>query len=164
MDELNFFSILQLFVRCKGNHDAHVVYLVPSKPYEYDHPEGTGKDIPPFNSLWYCGIGKDLVMKLQQSELWQSLGLLRNLNDLRQCKAIPTNKRPNPKQRKKRKASTEGLKKMLPVDNVVVNSSMHTNPPENFESHRSCSVSSLVKKRKRSKHRNEMGFRAKKRF
>jgi hypothetical protein len=134
----------------KDNHDSDIVYLVPSRPYEYDHPEGTGKDIPPFNSLWYCGIGKDLVLKLQQSDLWQSQSLLLSLNDLRQNKVIPTNKRPNPKQRQKRKSSTEGA---ITLPQTVAAENVETSLPTDS-----------VKKRKRSKHRNKMGLRTKKRF
>jgi hypothetical protein len=31
------------------------LYLIPQDNYEYHHPEGTGKDIPPFFSSWFIG-------------------------------------------------------------------------------------------------------------
>jgi hypothetical protein len=31
------------------------LYLLPPESYEYDHPDGTGKDIPPFFSAWFIG-------------------------------------------------------------------------------------------------------------
>lgn len=32
-----------------------VFYVLPPDYYEYSHPEGTGKDIPPFYSAWFIG-------------------------------------------------------------------------------------------------------------
>lgn len=32
-------------------------YVLPPDYYEYCHPEGTGKDIPPFYSAWFVGAG-----------------------------------------------------------------------------------------------------------
>ena len=32
-----------------------VFYILPPDYYEYSHPEGTGKDIPPFYSAWFVG-------------------------------------------------------------------------------------------------------------
>lgn len=32
-----------------------VFYVLPPDYYEYSHPEGTGKDIPPFYSAWFVG-------------------------------------------------------------------------------------------------------------
>ena len=36
-----------------------VFYLLPSTSYQYSHPEGTGKDIPPFFSAWFVGMCAD---------------------------------------------------------------------------------------------------------
>ena len=33
-----------------------IAYLLPKQSYQYDHPEGTGKDIPPFYSAWLIGL------------------------------------------------------------------------------------------------------------
>lgn len=32
-----------------------LVYLMPPNSYSYCHPEGTGKDLPPFYSSWFIG-------------------------------------------------------------------------------------------------------------
>ena len=37
------------------NRPRNVMYLLPPDSYEYHHPEGTGKDIPPFFSAWFVG-------------------------------------------------------------------------------------------------------------
>jgi hypothetical protein len=34
----------------------HIFYIVPPSEYEYTHPEGTGKDEPPFFSTWFVGL------------------------------------------------------------------------------------------------------------
>ena len=38
-----------------GGDCPSVFYLIPPDSYEYRHPEGTGKDIPPFFSSWFIG-------------------------------------------------------------------------------------------------------------
>mmetsp|Transcript_7401 Transcript_7401/g.11218 ORF Transcript_7401/g.11218 Transcript_7401/m.11218 type:complete len:371 (-) Transcript_7401:620-1732(-) len=102
-----------------------VVYLIPPEPYEYDHPEGTGHEIPPFASLWFCGFsyrrsnssksntsttnGRVVVTKLKA--FWNRLHeknerhvrLATSIQELVQLNAVPTMKRPNPKQRKKKR-------------------------------------------------------------
>mmetsp|Transcript_4661 Transcript_4661/g.6832 ORF Transcript_4661/g.6832 Transcript_4661/m.6832 type:complete len:400 (+) Transcript_4661:17-1216(+) len=105
-----------------------IMYVVPSKPYEYDHPEGTGKDIAPFASIWYCGIPLDKVDAVKEAFRraygTESVGLpvksrsgkkrqgkhgsmtmpprlVSNLAELKRLNAVPTVKRPNPRQRKK---------------------------------------------------------------
>lgn len=103
-----------------------ILYIVPSKPYEYEHPEGTGKDIPPFTSIWYCGIPIDSVDKVKEAfratygedsvgiglkarkegslaSSSSSPRLVSSLSELKQLSAVPTQKRPNPRQRKKAK-------------------------------------------------------------
>eukprot|EP01083_Nonionella_stella_P065407 171343_1 len=48
-------------VPVQGEDPLDILYVVPSTPYEYAHPEGTGKEIPPFQSIWFCGIPVDKV-------------------------------------------------------------------------------------------------------
>ncbi len=138
-----FFILMPNYVACRNHFRSSILnpisggnavtdpldilYIVPSIPYDYEHPEGTGKDIPPFSSIWYCGIplskvekfkdafriayGKDSVGlpkkeirgidPSQQSSSDSSPRLLFSLEDLKQMNAVPTQKRPNPKQRKK---------------------------------------------------------------
>ncbi len=49
------------------NDPMDIFYVVPSKPYEYIHPEGTGKDYAPFASIWYCGIPLDRVDAVKEA-------------------------------------------------------------------------------------------------
>ena len=82
-----------------------VAYLAPSTPYDYDHPEGTGHEIPPFNSLWFVGVGKENIQGMKNS--WKSRPggprFLESLEDLEKQSIITTQRRPNPRQRKKRR-------------------------------------------------------------
>ena len=101
---------------------SDIMYVVPSIPYEYEHPEGTGKDVPPFASIWFCGIpidkvdqvkdafrrthGKDSVgfptsFSFTQRSKSNTPRLLSSLAELKKIKAVPTMKRPNPRQRRK---------------------------------------------------------------
>mmetsp|Transcript_13305 Transcript_13305/g.19044 ORF Transcript_13305/g.19044 Transcript_13305/m.19044 type:complete len:301 (-) Transcript_13305:81-983(-) len=41
------------------NGGVTILFVVPAHSYHYDHPEGTGKQQPPFNSIWFCGIPND---------------------------------------------------------------------------------------------------------
>lgn len=36
---------------------TYITYILPPDNYEYTHPEGTGKDQPPFYSSWFVGTG-----------------------------------------------------------------------------------------------------------
>jgi len=158
-----------------------ILYVVPSTPYEYEHPEGTGKDLPPFSSIWFCGIpaGKvDAAKKaFRKTHGENSVGILQNgqsqsdsprlvstLQELRALGAVPTAKRKNLKQRLKVK------RKLEQADNYAVgtpttarneikavsqkNNNQSTAPTPNPASHNG----------KKSKHRDESGARKKKRF
>jgi hypothetical protein len=82
-----------------------VVYLVPTSTYKYDHPESTGKECCPFNSLWFLGLGKDKVDSFQK--YWQSISkevsnrltLITSIKLLEVKGYISTTNRPNPKKR-----------------------------------------------------------------
>ena len=41
-----------------NNNKIRTFYITPSSKhmYEYDHPAGTGHEIPPFASVWFCGL------------------------------------------------------------------------------------------------------------
>lgn len=86
--------------------EANVVYVIPSNPYQYSHPEGTGHASSPFDSIWYCGVGSRNIVT-HWNEYWafrpNAPRLVTSLRGLAELKAIPTNKRPNPKQRRKRR-------------------------------------------------------------
>jgi len=118
----------------KANNDGRedppldILYVVPSISYEYDHPAGTGKEIPPFASIWFCGIpvdrvqdAKDAFRKIHGEESVVGTSSLRSsgttattprlvscLMDLKELGVIPTKKRRNPKQRKKERQRIAG--------------------------------------------------------
>lgn len=89
-----------------------VVYLLPPNNYSYEHPEGTGKNKPPFYSSWSL-FGFD-NMKLIENALIDDAKIkakkggricviLRNVQDL-VSRGYVTEKRPNPRMRKKMKS------------------------------------------------------------
>lgn len=43
------------FVHAQSLLGKNAFYILPPDYYEYSHPEGTGKDIPPFYSAWFLG-------------------------------------------------------------------------------------------------------------
>mmetsp|Transcript_24763 Transcript_24763/g.52532 ORF Transcript_24763/g.52532 Transcript_24763/m.52532 type:complete len:423 (-) Transcript_24763:18-1286(-) len=62
-----FFLLMPNYVATKdyfkkivlGDGKIRTVYVTPAESYEYDHPEGTGKDVVPFRSVWFCGLSYD---------------------------------------------------------------------------------------------------------
>jgi hypothetical protein len=116
------------FVRQTSDPNS-LFYLVPPDCYEYQHPEGTGKDIPPFKSAWFIGLptmsntggGVD-VMEVRRalesatatassvSSATASAGSARarggctvyaTVDQLAAAGHVVVDRRPNPKQRKK---------------------------------------------------------------
>ena len=63
----NYVAARSYYRRILGDTINDVAYYVPNKgngnDYNYSHPEGTGKEVSPFSSLWFCGIGKDVIKK-----------------------------------------------------------------------------------------------------
>jgi hypothetical protein len=83
-----------------------MVYLIPSTTYKYNHPENTGKDDCPFNSLWFFGLAKNHINSFQNymdSLPLESrrLTLATSLAQLQNLEVITSNNRPNPKQRRR---------------------------------------------------------------
>ena len=79
-----------------------IVYLIPSQTYKYDHPEKTGKDHCPFDSLWFLGIPKNQIASFQ--EYWESLAskqltLATSLAQLQSLGVISASNRPNIRKR-----------------------------------------------------------------
>jgi hypothetical protein len=64
----NYVAAKQYYRRILGDCIHDVAYLVPPTDlaYEYDHPDGTGHDIPPFASLWFCGVGRQRMVALKE--------------------------------------------------------------------------------------------------
>jgi hypothetical protein len=104
------------FRECVNQHGLttdSMVYVVPYVNYSYDHPEGTGKQVSPFRSMWFCGLPKGKFAKV--SSFWQQKSktcdsqpkLYLNLDELEKDKVIKMDHRPNPKQRKKKRKRFE---------------------------------------------------------
>lgn len=159
----NYVASRSYFRQILGDHLNDMVYLIPSQPYEYDHPEGTGHQISPFSSLWFCGVGRDKLpliretwQKLLQSEDVSNIAtLVTSFAELQASRAIPTEKRPNPRQRKKMKAKIAG-DTMRPINPLV-----QTNSQGIDKTHK---LTKGKNKTKSSRYRDSKGNRTKKRF
>eukprot|EP00816_Leptocylindrus_hargravesii_P006256 CAMPEP_0196827642 /NCGR_PEP_ID=MMETSP1362-20130617/94265_1 /TAXON_ID=163516 /ORGANISM="Leptocylindrus danicus, Strain CCMP1856" /LENGTH=172 /DNA_ID=CAMNT_0042208287 /DNA_START=548 /DNA_END=1066 /DNA_ORIENTATION=+ len=95
-------------------------YIVPAQPYEYEHPEQTGKDIPPFFSIWFCGLPANLdvdYISWDNIDIARRPRLAKSVRELEEWQAVPTQKRLNPKQRKKLK-----MKKMANASETLQSS------------------------------------------
>ncbi|CAB9521560.1 expressed unknown protein [Seminavis robusta] len=170
-----FFLLMPSYVASREyfrsrDQKGDVMYLIPSVPYEYTHPEGTGKDVPPFASLWFCGIPRDKQQQLMDH--WKTIpwdhgrikpSLASSWNDLKETGTISTAKRPNPRQRKKRRQHAQSLnnsqQKPASQQNTkgaAVITSNDKKAPSEAPKHK--------KKQKKSKHRDGDGQRKKKRF
>lgn len=160
-----FFVLLPAYVAMRhyykeliDKYKQSVIYLVPRIDYDYEHPEGTGKDTSPFKSLWFCGIGKYSKVAVKSS--WEKLQLqshatslpflAMDVSDLERAGVVTTAKRPNPKQRKKRKQ---------PVVDTLVSSS----PPTTLVP-TSVAITFQSVTYAKSKWRDESGKRTRKRF
>jgi len=160
--------------------DEDVVYIIPSVSYDYHHPEGTGKETSPFASLWFCGLGKNKA-KLAK-EYWENMEwkdqdrpkpkLATSLEELKEMGAIPTEKRPNPRQRKKKRQhatvqsfSISSYGQQCPTGSANKKQRL-TNPSTASSSTKQNHHNPNSKKRKgkSSKYRNGQGQREKKRF
>lgn len=81
-------------------------YVVPGARYEYGHPEGTGHETSPFDSMWYVQLGEwtDNIFSSvpRPSKTGDSAGvtLIRTIEGLAAKALVPTAKRMNPRQRK----------------------------------------------------------------
>lgn len=194
-----FFLLMPNYVASREYYrtreQGDVVYLLPSQPYEYNHPEGTGKEVPPFTSLWFCGIGKERVQTVQ--DFWDSIHgkegqakstLVMSLESLRVSGTIPTQKRPNPRQRKKKRRhalqsnepSTTGMQEQpLLLDSRLIpphkhcndanthnhnNKRQRSNPTVSTTPAQRHSENGRTASKKKSKHRDSHGQRQKKRF
>jgi hypothetical protein len=154
----------------EGDDPLDIFYVVPQIPYEYDHPEGTGKDLPPFSSIWYCGVPSSKVDAVKhafrkaygENSVGIIEGLQRDVNrdvprlvstlqELRVLGAVPTEKRKNLKQRlkAKRKYQQQDLQSSEGTTQIA------TVARENTDQKR---------KKKKSKYRDETGQRKKRRF
>lgn len=133
------------------NSTEDVIYFIPSTTYHYDHPDGTGKDTPPFESLWFIGVS----IQREWKQDWPGGRLVSSLEDLSKSTAafrIIFQKRPNPKQRRKKLTKT------------LMEQEDHTSHQSEKNSMKTKGFSYSVKPSKRSKYRDESGNRKKGRF
>jgi len=102
---------------CRGSKRIQLVYVIPSakRPYEYDHPEGTGHETSPFASVWFCGLGygsdegpiqqvRDAFTGFHASHSDGETGspkMATSLQELIRVGGVSGEKRKNPRQRKK---------------------------------------------------------------
>ena len=173
-----------------GKEANDIVYVIPASPYEYDHPEGTGHDIPPFASLWFCGVGRNVKEECKNvykgtSHSGNGPRIASSIKELQTVGAVKSGNRPNPKQRRKmRKLMAAGAGAMDAIGGVpkqgtgggdgtetkrpkkkkkVQNNYSETanQSPTNASANAS---NSTGKKKKKSKHRDASGVRKKKRL
>jgi hypothetical protein len=173
----------QLLDRGVGGDSCGIVYVVPSVSYQYDHPENTGKETSPFESMWFCGGVKNVeslkeYWEASKSTTTGSTTLITSLDDLVQAGVISMHSRPNPKQRRARQ---RGMPKPIHQDrleekaggHVPPSSSPHISPTKISNATNTSKASQPVDstphlrgntKKKRSKYRDDSGGRKRKRF
>eukprot|EP01032_Pedospumella_encystans_P008066 gene8066-9613_t len=112
------------FVHAQSLLGKNCFYILPPDYYEYSHPEGTGKDIPPFYSAWFLGgFSTDQKNSIIQSLRTKPrtaiptkptnpplkrlsfpvLTVAESVEALVSRGVVTDSKRPNPKQRQKMK-------------------------------------------------------------
>jgi len=151
-----------------------ILYFIPNTPYEYEHPEGTGKSVPPFASIWFCGMTKKQAYFLQQNQSMQLNGkLIFHWDQLQSFGAVPTTKRLNPRQRKKRKqleSSLSFLSTQTPLYPSAKASKLTKSPSKKNKSHQINEIAINEKRKKGKKKKQSIyrdatsGKRKKKRF
>lgn len=145
-----------------------IFYVVPPIMYEYNHPEGTGKDFPPFASIWFCGVHLNKIdhvkREFQKHFGSHSVGpsgsrdvphLVSTVEELRTLGAVPLEKRKNLKQRLK-------LKRKLNVG--IEDTKVKEKPKSDKQQNLNETIAPLSKRKKKSRYRDDDGVRKKKRF
>jgi hypothetical protein len=149
---------------------SDVVYLIPQQSYRYEHPEHTGKDTSPFDSLWFCGIGQHRVEALQNYWLTTTAQhnnkptLAISLTELEQThRVISFANRPNPRQRRKKQQQQQQTKQpSSPLSTTTSAATTATKIPKDPQSLRTANPKKQP--RKMSKYRDVHGNRKRKRF
>ncbi len=184
----SFFLLMPNYVACRNyfqsvlksrsqqgkESEPQILYVVPFDSYEYVHPEGTGKDFPPFASIWFCGVPSGKADELRKSFEKEYSGkprsprLASSLDELHSLGAVPTVKRKNLKQRLK-------AKRKLLKGKIIDDCNMKSPPAKCSNSSKmkvgetekdKVALNSGKKRKKISKYRDEggTGKRNKKRF
>ncbi len=123
----------------KGSKKIQLAYVIPSakRPYEYDHPEGTGHETSPFASVWFCGMGygsdeksmqqvRDAFTAFHESHSHResrSPEMATSLQELIRIGGVSGEKRKNPRQRKKMRqiALKRACNATIPSGNILRN-------------------------------------------
>ena len=86
-----------------------IFYILPRINYEYLHPEGTGKDKPPFHSAWFVGRSRETTDMVALKPKIEGTGQARMAVTSTELAAggVRVGKRPSNKQRKKRRKEKE---------------------------------------------------------
>lgn len=77
-----------------------------------DHPEGTGHSIPPFDSLWFCGIGKENIERatqLYKNNDNKTVRIAKSLDELASNGVVTFDNRPNPRKRRQLKQTSKPI-------------------------------------------------------
>lgn len=116
----NYVAMKEYYRKLVMNDDnIQTYYVVPSStsPYEYDHPEGTGYDTPPFASIWFCGLAYTNQLTVSKSSIIDAFveyhatsgkgntppRIVSSLQKLIHVGGVSGEKRKNPRQRRKMK-------------------------------------------------------------
>ena len=174
-----FLLLLPSYVASKGYYRKIVqcysdrfqfFYVVPNVAYEYDHPEGTGKPIPPFFSIWFCGLPRSMdidIQSLSDTNTSTGIRITSSLNELEEWEIITTKNRMNPKQRKKykNKMKRDIDQEIFESESSDVIVAHHDQTATNrITPHITKSKVQVQGRKKKSKHRDENGNRKKRRF
>lgn len=85
---------------------THPFFVSPNTgSYVFDHPHGAGFDVSPFESVWVVHLGRrtdDLFRRLEHDA---TATYRRSIQDLVDSGIVRGSKRPNPRQRRKRRHS-----------------------------------------------------------
>jgi hypothetical protein len=135
--------------------------------YQYEHPEGTGHLISPFASLWICGIGSDRARVVREWWITRNahgpgknspstacggdggctVTLHCSLDELEEAGVITTERRANPKQRRRKRKQLAGA-----IEPTTASPAMAEAAADSRQAN------------KKSKYRDEAGTRQRKRF
>ena len=152
--------------------EIQTFYIAPSStsPYEYDHPDGTGYQVSPFASVWFCGLAYtertassksviDTFVKfhtLRDPSRKSTPRIVTSLHELISVGGVSGEKRKNPRQRRKmrqqamlgssRDATAVGDVKVNTGDTVGVQSTYKKGKPGSGDiEHRRKDGSSTIK-------------------
>jgi hypothetical protein len=125
----------QYFVRATLDHQRRPFFAVPQTRYEFEHPEGTGHRTSPFTSIWILDLGdyNDAVVEWYRKEHGPrgALKLCRAAEELARLSGsgVSTQKRKNPRQRRRRVPPWRGNASLLsssnqPMPKKYVNASL----------------------------------------